>query len=74
MIPQIIHQIWVGTKPLPKKFAIWGESFRHHLPDWPYHVWGDEQLEALASEHFPRHLDLFRRMTVMSQKADLAAT
>lgn len=72
MIPRLMHQVWVGGKPLPAKFAAWAEDFRRHHPGWTYRLWDDAQIEALLREHFPAHVALFRRTRSYSQQSDLA--
>lgn len=44
MIPHIIHQIWVGDEPAPKK---WMSSWRKKNPDWEYRLWDNEAIKKL---------------------------
>ncbi len=72
MIPRLIHQIWVGPKPLPANFAKWGEGIRRAHPGWTYQLWNDASVESLLLEHFPQHLAIYRATKSYSQKSDLA--
>lgn len=71
MIPRIFHQIWVGGKPLPAPFAAWGEGIRALHPGWEHRLWNDAQIEALLQDHFPRHLELYRRTRSYSQRSEI---
>lgn len=41
MIPRILHQVWVGERPMPECFANWTQTFRKHHPDWTILVWAE---------------------------------
>lgn len=41
-IPRIIHQIWLGPKPVP--FTEWSQRWRDLHPDWEYRLWRDDDL------------------------------
>lgn len=43
MIPQIIHQIWIGNLPCPTKMM---ETWRNKHPDFEYKLWTDEHLKS----------------------------
>jgi len=64
MIPQIIHQIWLGPLPRPQR---WMDSWRDQHPDWEYHLWDDQ-----AAGKFPlRNRRHFEQITEWAGKADL---
>lgn len=42
MIPKIIHQVWIGNKPMPEKLLRWSETIRRCHPDWDYKLWTDK--------------------------------
>jgi len=44
MIPKIIHQIWLGPKPIPK----WTKSWEH-VPGWNYRLWTAKDLVPLPN-------------------------
>lgn len=42
MIPKIIHQIWIGTKPSPSKLM---ETWKTKHPDFEYIFWNEKEFE-----------------------------
>lgn len=46
-IPKIIHQIWVGPKPIPKFFKRFQKTWLDNHPDWEYKLWTDENVKNL---------------------------
>ena len=44
---KLIHQIWLGKKPLPDWFADYRDSWLAHFPEWKYRLWRDEDLPGL---------------------------
>lgn len=44
MIPKIIHQIWVGDKPAPKK---WMDTWKEKNPGWEYILWDNKKIKEL---------------------------
>jgi inositol phosphorylceramide mannosyltransferase catalytic subunit len=66
VIPHIIHRIWLGSEPLPELFQRYGETWRHHHPDWEMHLWTDESLPELGCpEIFGRARSQAQRATVL---------
>lgn len=45
-IPQVFHQIWIGTKPLPQKYKMWQKKWLS-VPGWRYKLWTDKDVEKL---------------------------
>ena len=72
MIPRVFHQVWLGGKPLPAKFAAWAEGFRAKHPTWEYRLWNDAAVEAHLQQHFPQHLAIYLKTRSYSQKSDVA--
>jgi GT2 family glycosyltransferase len=65
-IPKIIHQIWIGPKPRPKKFM---ETFRAKHPDFEYICWTEEEM---AKRGFKLENQVaYDRMTEWCGKADI---
>jgi mannosyltransferase OCH1-like enzyme len=44
---KIIHQIWLGTKPIPAAFHAYMRSWKLHFPGWAYKLWTDADLPTL---------------------------
>lgn len=40
-IPKIIHQIWLGKKPIPEECTHYMKTWKEHHPDWQYYLWTD---------------------------------
>jgi mannosyltransferase OCH1-like enzyme len=49
-IPKILHQVWLGTKPIPDQFMIWFNGWKRLHPDWEYMLHIDKDI--------PEHLQL----------------
>ena len=47
MIPKIIHQIWVGTSPIPEQEQDFIESWKSLHPSWKHMMWTNENIHAL---------------------------
>ncbi|MCH9620727.1 MAG: hypothetical protein S4CHLAM20_01280 [Chlamydiia bacterium] len=45
-IPKIIHQVWVGSKPIPEKYKEYMETWKKLHPDWEYKLWTDSDIEG----------------------------
>lgn len=43
MIPKIIHQIWIGSKPAPKFMKEWPKMY----PDYEYKLWDNNTVKEL---------------------------
>lgn len=46
-IPKIMHQLWVGDKPLPKFMKQYISTCKALHPDWEYKLWTQNDLENL---------------------------
>ena len=49
-IPKIIHQIWIGPKPLPDQYKEFSQKMIEMHPDWEYHLWGNEIFTGIYKE------------------------
>ncbi|MEQ9115706.1 MAG: glycosyltransferase [Rickettsiales bacterium] len=59
-IPKIIHQIWIGPRPVPEIYKKYAEGCKKLHPDWEYKLWTQEELNA---ENFPtKYMKLFEDM------------
>lgn len=47
MIPRVLHQVWVGGRPLPEFFATLREILRLRHPGWRLELWTDERVEQV---------------------------
>jgi hypothetical protein len=44
MIPRVIHQIWIGPKPVPKWTKTW-----ERIPGWSYRLWREHDFLPLTN-------------------------
>jgi hypothetical protein len=44
VIPNTIHQIWVGPDPLPDELAPYVKSWKKHHPKWEHILWTEKNL------------------------------
>src|SRR4051812_27466191 len=70
MIPPIIHQTWRDSE-IPRQFAAYAASWPRHHPGWTVRLWTDADLDALAAEHFPHLIEMFRAYPLPIMRADL---
>lgn len=68
-IPKIIHQIWVGPKPLPESCKRWSETWKEKHPEWEYRLWDNEAAERFLPRM--RNADYYRQAIVPAMKADI---
>jgi hypothetical protein len=47
-IPQTIHRVWLGDRPMPIEHQHFAETFVHHHPSWEMRLWTEEDLPALG--------------------------
>jgi len=67
VIPKILHQIWIGPKPMPKLLAMSREIMSG--VGWEYRLWGDKEIDDLrmvnsvqynATKLYPAKADIAR--------------
>jgi mannosyltransferase OCH1-like enzyme len=66
-IPKLIHQIWVGEKPIPESYLIYMESWKKQYPDWSYKLWTDKEVKEFKMYN----RELYEKSEKMAQKADI---
>ena len=47
-IPKIIHQIWIGNKPIPQVLNFCIKSVKKCHPDWTYMLWDNNSIKNLS--------------------------
>jgi hypothetical protein len=50
LIPRVVHQVWLGSKPVPRILERYAETWREHHPDWQLRLWRDETLPPLSCQ------------------------
>ena len=69
-IPKILHQL-AKTEDIPPHLQGFQESWKRLNPDYEYHLWTDQSLEAWVSEQAPDVLPLFLAYPRSICRADL---
>ncbi len=46
-IPKIIHQIWIGPRPLPNKYKKWMKSWKSLNKSWEYKLWTNNDIKDM---------------------------
>lgn len=62
VIPKIIHQVWEGRteSKMPTRLQILARTWQEHNPEWEYHLWNGEEMDALVKKHFPEYLAMYK--------------
>ena len=82
MIPRLIHQIWLGDRPMHPNMEAWRRRWQSLHPDWVYRLWHEEtcghNLVHLYNDNDdliivlgPEHSDLVRRAANLSQRSNI---
>lgn len=66
LIPKVIHQLWIGDKPMPKKMM---DTWKNKNPNYEYILWTEKEIEK-------RNIifecqDAIDKMTEINGKADI---
>lgn len=66
LIPSILHQIWLGWKPLPAKFQEFQKTWVNIHKDWQYYNWNESNIWNL------QYINLvdFNKLYNYSEKSD----
>lgn len=65
-IPKIIHQLWIGPKPMPSKFM---DTWRDKHPDYDYIRWTESEIERRGIKFECQYQ--IDRMSEINGKADI---
>lgn len=49
-VPRIIHQIWIGDKPIPDDYLKNTKTLVDHNPGWEYRLWTDSELRTACAD------------------------
>jgi inositol phosphorylceramide mannosyltransferase catalytic subunit len=68
MIPRVLHQIWMGPKPLPQE---WVEAYKLANPSWEHRLWTERAIRKLPLTNL-RHFNWYARRGRWNGAADIA--
>lgn len=66
MIPQTIHQIWLGPDPLPEEHGPWIETWKKQHPSWEHRIWTEDDLPE-----DPIRPEILERLRAPVERADI---
>ncbi len=66
-IPKILHQIWIGPKPLPKLYQKFQSVCKALHPDWEYRFWTNKEAAELEFDN----KEIFYKTKSYDSKADI---
>ena len=66
-IPLVLHQIWLGGRPLPERFRRFRERWIELHPEWEHRLWTDREVAAFDFET----RDLFEEAEDFGMKSDI---
>jgi inositol phosphorylceramide mannosyltransferase catalytic subunit len=66
MVPRILHQVWLGDRPLPDEFAGYRETWLGHHPDWEHRFWTEDNLPQDL-----RRPEVYERLRMPAERSDI---
>ncbi len=66
-MPRLLHQIWLGPRPIGREEKAWADGWRTKHPGWHYQLWTDEEVARLDFTHRA----LYDRTENYAMKADI---
>lgn len=70
MIPKIIHQIWIGSSPIPDREKLLCKKIKSSHPDYEYMFWDNESINSLPQKHLNKIQELKTKLNKASFIAD----
>ena len=67
IVPKKIHQVWIGSK-IPKKYQVWGNSWKINHPNFEYFLWDEKKILNLGLKNEKQ----FRSAKNVAIKSDIA--
>lgn len=70
-VPKIIHQIWVGPKPVPNLLKTLQASWKFFHPNWQCILWTNDNVEPLLKNLSADHQEMYHSAIDPREKADI---
>ena len=67
-IPKIIHYVWLGNRPFPRKNQILMDIWKKNHTTYEFKFWNEEAIEKFGLENY----DLYQKTVNPSAKSDIA--
>ncbi|HZR59135.1 MAG TPA: glycosyltransferase [Terriglobales bacterium] len=68
--PKIVHQIWIGTRPLPEQLRAYRETWLNVMPKWEHKLWTNKEVAEYKFVD-PRLEELFSRSLTIGERVDI---
>lgn len=69
-IPPLIHQTW-KTSNIPLRWRHLVDSVKRNHPEWTYHLWSDEEMEAHVLDNHPALYPVYMAFEKNVMRADV---
>jgi len=50
LIPKVFHRVWLGEKPIPPQYEIWGQSWLDKNPGWLMRTWREKDFQPINQD------------------------
>lgn len=70
-IPKIIHQIWVGSNPIPEFAQELAESWKNLHPEWQYILWTNENIGDILNAFSAEHREIYYKYDDTIEQSNL---
>jgi Glycosyltransferase sugar-binding region containing DXD motif len=69
-VPKIIHQIWIGNRPIPQKIKEYQRTWVDCNPGWEYKFWTNENVKTYRFAN-PKFSRLFEQPLTLGERVDV---
>ncbi|TAE36371.1 MAG: hypothetical protein EAZ70_11045 [Runella slithyformis] len=69
--PKVFHQIWLGSKPIPRSLSGYSQTWRDKHPDWGFELWDDAKSNTLIQHKYPHWWLLYESLPYLTQRVDI---
>ncbi|MGF1512800.1 MAG: glycosyltransferase family 32 protein [Elainellaceae cyanobacterium] len=69
-IPKVIHQIWIGNRPVPETLQAYQKTWKENNPDWEYKLWTNEEVKEYTFAN-PGLKFLFDQPLTLGERVDV---
>ncbi len=69
--PQTFHQIWLGSKPIPRSLRGYAQTWRDKHLLWAFELWDNARSNTLVRERYPHLWPLYMSLPYLTQRVDV---
>ena len=70
-LPRIIHQVWVGNKPVPEFYTKCQKTWKIFNTEYEHKMHTDKTAIDFVREHYPQYLSVYQDMAKPVERADM---